>query len=194
MTPYERQTAPAPPPSILGGGTAIDVNAMSAMLSGAPSSAPVMSTPVATQGNQLLNTKSSGPWGKKPEPMAAPTPAATALPVQSARAPSPVVMQESVSMQSSQSQAQTAYSAPAAPRQPTEREKMAAALFGGVGAAKPSAPKKKSNPTAPSAAAASGSSLLDIADSPIPPAGTPSSSSSNQVLCMYFWKSSTVVC
>jgi hypothetical protein len=155
------------------------------MLSGAPSATPVVSTPVATQGNQLLNTKSAGPWGKKPEPVVAPAPAAPVLPVQSARAPSPVVMQESVSIQSSQSQGQLAYSAPTAPRQPTEREKMAAALFGGVGAAKPSAPKKKSIATAPTTQASSGSSLLDIADTSVPHAGTPSTSSSNQVFCIF---------
>jgi hypothetical protein len=162
---------------------------MSAMLSppgATTTTAPTI--PIATQGNQLLNTKSAGPWGKKVDPVvvqSTPTPITVpAVAAQTVRSPSPVVAPDPAS---------TSYSAPAPPRQPTEREKMAAALFGGVGAAKPAAaPKKKAPVTAPSSTTPSASSLLDISDAPAQPAPTPSSSS-NQVSMLYFLLSLPII-
>jgi len=72
ITPYERQSAPVA--TFLGAGTTIDLSTMSSMLAPA-APAPVLSTP---QGNQLLSTKTAGPWGKKVEPAVAV--AAPALP------------------------------------------------------------------------------------------------------------------
>lgn len=97
---------------------------------------PIMSGPAA-QGNQLLNIRSSAQvWGKKaPEPVvpATPAPAVSTSNFNSNSIASPVSSSSATSTTSSNSSpaVQSAPAVPAGPRELTEKEKMAQALFGG---------------------------------------------------------------
>ena len=187
FNPYERQMAPPPPLTVesVGGSSGVmDINTMSAML-GQTSLSPAPSA--KDTGNQLLSSSkiggsSGGPWGKKIE---APPPPPTPEPVVEAAvvSPQPVAVETPKMEETSASVDDT----PTAPRELTDKEKMAAALFGGVGTKSTSSSRRRSTTTAnrsspvPSQTNSSGG-LLDMGSTPPPTTAAPSSSSSNNAL------------
>jgi AP-4 complex subunit epsilon-1 len=166
ITPYEKPTAPTAAPNL---GLISGVGSVGPTVSAGPSApagsqqAPI---PVSVQqGNQLIGSGLkgvSGPWGKKmepvPEPAIVPTPqpfgtptGTPSIPTPSPSAPSPVAAAAPV---------------PEGPRVLTEKEKMAAALFGGVASgskAGPASKRKSVTTAAPSSGQASAApSLMDM--------------------------------
>jgi hypothetical protein len=108
-----------------------------ATLTPSPAGSVGTATPAASSGNQLFAAKGvSQVWGRKPEPPAATTPAPTnPSPATSSPAAASASVAHGPSVQITSNPTSAAAPSPAseAPRAPTEKEKMAAALFGGVG-------------------------------------------------------------
>lgn len=147
ITPYEKPALPQAAPSggIVGGlanGPAPTTISSPSQSQPTPSSAspavtvsPNMSA-AAVKGNQLINSRGVAQvWGKKPDPVAAPTPPPVPEPAAvSEKIPTPEKV--TVTQISTPTNQQQQYSAPVEPPQPkvlSEKEKFAAALFGGVG-------------------------------------------------------------
>lgn len=153
ITPYAMPTIPAVAPSA--GIVQSLPSTTSAAATGPTPLGPAInnrqSTPLSinsSQGNQLINTRGAAQvWGKKPEPPPpAPTPVPEPVQVQSyipepVSVPSPTVPQLhgvsggmwGASAGAAPAPAPVAPVEPPRPRELTEKEKMAAALFGGVG-------------------------------------------------------------
>lgn len=161
--PYERAAPPPNPANIIA--------AVAPTPGGAPSLAPAPgAAPNDPHVPTLLIAKNVNQvWGRKPEPPPpAAMPAAPAMPVHAA-APTPSF---AAPVPAPHVVAPVAAPVPAAPREPTEKEKMAAALFGGMGGAgsKGGAPTRRasqSNQT-PAAYAAPVQSAPVVAPTPTP--------------------------
>lgn len=121
--PYEKPTIPVASQNIIG------LSAASAFPENIPTLTPVgapISSPAAPPGNQMLAAKGVAQvWGRKPEPVSAQTQFPVATPAASTNPQVPVVI--------SPVYTPTHVAPPVdAPRAPSEKEKMAAALFGGI--------------------------------------------------------------
>ena len=156
VTPYQTPSLPAPVPSAAL--SAVSSSSSSGGVGNSPAhptplgpaisntQAPALSIATA-QGNQLINSSRAVQqvWGKKveppplppvPAPVASPSASSSDTSNSSRLTPTMVSMPEPISPPVPTVITPTA---PAAPKVLTEKEKMAAALFGGVGASKPAA-------------------------------------------------------
>jgi AP-4 complex subunit epsilon-1 len=183
ITPYAKPSQPVAAPNLGLVSSASSAGGSASSSGGAGPSASMTQAPIpaaSQQGNQLITSGLkgvSGPWGRKVEPVATPDPVVPPSPAASSIAsgfssPAPVA--------TSTTSTPVAAPAPApdAPRVLTEKEKMAAALFGGVaGGAKAGAGNRRKSattggPAAPSPSA-SAASLIDSSPMVASPAPVP---------------------